>query len=163
MLFTLVDVILIVIVVGFVMLGFFMGLISAIGALVGIVLGTWVASNYFLVLANFISPYLLGHEGVAKTIAFMAIFFIINRLVAIIFWLINKAFRLVSIIPFLKPINRLGGAILGLVEGVFITGLSVFIISKFITNISWLVQSLNGSKIAHLLVYITQWLSNFIP
>ena len=163
MLFTLIDVILIVVVAGFVMLGFFMGLISSIGALVGIVLGTWAASSYFLPVADFISPYILGHEGIAKTIAFMAIFVIANRLVALIFWFINKAFGLVSIIPFLKSINRLGGAILGLFEGVIIVGTTVFVIAKFIINISWVSESLNTSKIAHLLVLITQFLTSFIP
>ncbi|MDO8668765.1 MAG: CvpA family protein [Candidatus Buchananbacteria bacterium] len=163
MFFTLVDVILIVAVAGFVMLGFFMGLISVIGSLFGIVFGTWAASSYFMPVADFISPYILGHDGLAKTLAFLAIFFIVNRAVSLIFWLINKSFNLVSIIPFLKSINRLAGAILGLFEGVVIIGLAVFIMSKFITNVSWISQSLNNSKIAHLLVLITQFLSNFIP
>lgn len=163
MLFTLVDVILIIAVAGFVMLGFFMGLISAIGALVGVIVGTWAASSYFLPVAEFIKPYILGYEGVAKTVAFMAIFFIVNRLAALIFWFANKAFNLVSIIPFLKPINRFGGAVLGLFEGVIVMGTAVFITVKFVTNIDWLLGSLNGSKVAHFLVLITQFLSNFIP
>lgn len=163
MLFTLVDVILIIIVVGFVMLGFFMGLIAAIGALVGIIVGTWAASSYFLQVADFISPYILGHNGIAKTIAFMAIFFIVNRLSSLVFWLINKGFGLVSIIPFLKSINRIGGAILGLFEGIIITGIAVFVMVKFIDSVPWLIQELNQSKIAHLLVLVTQFLSNFIP
>lgn len=163
MLFTLVDVILIIIVVGFVMLGFFIGLIAAIGALVGIIVGTWAASSYFLPVADFISPYILGHNGIAKTIAFMAIFFIVNRLSSLVFWLINKGFGLVSIIPFLKSINRIGGAILGLFEGIIITGIAVFVMVKFIDSVPWLIQELNQSKIAHLLVLVTQFLSNFIP
>lgn len=162
MLFTLADVILIVLVAGFAILGFFMGLISTIGALVGLILGAWSASTYFLPLSDFLSPYLLGYDGVAKTIAFMAIFFIANRLIALIFWLINKAFNLIAIIPFLKSINRLGGAVLGLLEGVIVIGTTVFITAKFITNVSWLTESLNGSKVAHLLVLITQFLSNLI-
>lgn len=163
MLFTLVDVILIVVVAGFTVLGFFMGLISAIGTLIGMILGAWAASNYFLLLANFITPYLLGHEGVAKTISFMFIFFIANRLVSLVFWIINKAFNLVSLIPFLKSINRMGGAIFGLFEGLILTGTAVFIMAKFITNLNWLSQALNASKVAHFLVMVTQFLSNFIP
>ncbi len=163
MLFTLVDVIIIVIVAGFAILGFFMGLISSIGTLIGIVLGTWAASSYFLALANFVTPYILGHDGIAKTISFMFIFIVANRLISLLFWFINKAFNLVSIIPFLKPINRFGGALLGLFEGLIVTGTAVFIMAKFITNIEWLTQALNGSKVAHFLVLITQFLSNFIP
>ncbi|NCN07562.1 CvpA family protein [Candidatus Falkowbacteria bacterium] len=162
MLFTLVDVILVVLVAGFVMLGFIMGLIAVIGSLVGIIIGTWVASSYFLTLSGFINPYLLGHEGIAKTITFMAIFLVVNRLIALIFWFVNKAFNLISIIPFFKSINRFGGAILGFFEGIIITGMTVFIMAKFITSVPWLVNSLNDSKVAHLLVLVTQLLSNFI-
>ena len=100
MLFTLVDVILIVIVLAFVMLGFFMGLISAIGALIGLVLGTWAAISYFAPVADWLAPYLFSYTGLSKTVAFMAIFLIINRLTALIFLLIYKIFFLISIFPF---------------------------------------------------------------
>jgi len=163
MLFTLTDVILIVIVTAFTVLGFFMGLISAIGALIGIVVGTWAAVTFYIPIAEWLSPYLLGHIGVANSLSFLLIFFLVNRLVAILFWVINKVFGLVSIIPFLKPINRIGGALLGFVEGVLITGTTVFIIAKFISSISWLTDNLDQSKIAHILVVSTQFLSNFIP
>lgn len=163
MIFTLVDVILIVIVLAFVMLGFFMGLISAIGSLFGIVAGVWLASSYFMPLAEWLSPYMLGNEGAAKTVAFILIFILVNRLVAMIFWLVNKVFHLVSIIPFLKSINRLGGGILGLVEGVLITGTVVFVIAKFAPNIAVIGENLNQSQVAHWLVWATQFLSNFIP
>jgi membrane protein required for colicin V production len=163
MLFTLTDVILIVIVLAFVMLGFFMGLISAIGALVGVVAGAWISSIYFLDLANWLSPYLLGMDGTAKVVAFILIFTLVNRVVALLFWIIGKVFKLISIIPFLKSIDRLGGAILGFVEGSLVVGTVVFVISKFSPNIPWLLDNLNSSRIAHILVWVTQFLSNFIP
>jgi uncharacterized membrane protein required for colicin V production len=145
------------------MFGFFMGLISAIGALIGIVAGTWLASIYFMDLAVWLSPYILGHEGIAKAVAFLLIFTIVNRLVAFIFWIVNKVFHLVSIIPFLKSINRLGGALLGFVEGALITGTAIFVIAKFAPDIALITNNLNQSTVAHWLVYSTQFLSNFIP
>jgi len=163
MLFTLTDVILIVIVLAFSMLGFFMGLISAIGALIGIVGGFWLASIYLSDFATWLAPYVLGNEGLAKTIAFILIFTLANRIVSLIFWIVNKVFHLVSIIPFLKSINRFGGALLGFIEGVLITGTVLFVIAKFSPDIVWLVKSIDGSKIAHLLVWTTQFLTNFIP
>lgn len=163
MLFTITDVILIVVITAFTMLGFFMGLISAIGALVGLVVATWAASNYFMLLAEWLNPYVLNHEGIAKTVSFLVIFFLVNRLVAILFWVVNKIFGLVSIIPFLKSINRLGGAILGFVEGVIITGTAIFVTMKFVTDIAWLSENLDASRVAHWLVWTTQFLSNFIP
>jgi len=145
------------------MLGFFMGLISAIGALIGIVAGMWLAGIYFMDLAGWLTPYLLGNEGIAKAVAFILIFTIVNRLVALVFWVVNKVFHLVSIIPFLKSINRFGGALLGFVEGALITGTAIFVIVKFAPDIAWLVENLDQSRVAHLLVWTTQFLSNFIP
>ena len=163
MLFTLVDLILIVAVLFFVIIGFLMGFISAIGALVGVVAGAWLAGMYFIPFAIWLNPYLLGNEGAAKIIAFVIIFGLVNRIVSLLFWLINKMFNLISIIPFLKSINRIGGATLGLIEGALITGLVVFVAIKFGEDIAWLYDNLNSSQVAHWLVWLTQALSNFIP
>lgn len=163
MFFTLTDVILIVILAIFVIGGFVLGLIQAIGALVGLVFGAWVAANSYLPVADWLTPIILGHSGTAKVIAFTVIFILVNRLVGLLFWLINKAFNLISIIPFLKSINRLGGVILGLIEGVLVLGLIIFVIAKFAPDISWLADNLNQSKVAHWLVLATQFLTNLIP
>src|SRR3989339_549288 len=143
MLFSLTDVILIIIVLIFVIGGFVMGLIQAIGALIGVVADAWIGGIYFMPFGEWLTPYVLGHSGVAKVIAFVIIFGLINRLIGLLFWLIEKAFHLISIIPFLKSINRLGGVLLGFVEGVLITGLVIYMIVTFAGEIEWMVTALN--------------------
>ncbi|MFA5029233.1 MAG: CvpA family protein [Patescibacteria group bacterium] len=163
MIFTLIDVILVVVVVVFAVIGLMMGLIEAIGALIGVIAGAWLASNYFLNVADWLTPILLGHSGAAKIIAFLVIFIIVNRLVGLIFWLLSRFLKLLSIIPFLKSINKIGGFILGLGEGVLATGLMVYVIVKFLPDQSALLAGFNGSRVAHLLVWATQFLTNLMP
>ena len=163
MLFTIVDLILIVAVIVFVLIGFFMGLIQAVGAIIGVVLGAWLAGQNYLTLADWLKPYLFNNVTITKIVAFMLIFAIVNRLVALIFWIVNKIFKIASFIPFLGSINRLAGAILGLVEGVLIVGLSIYVIAKFSADITWLVNPINSSKVAHFLVYLTGFLASLLP
>ncbi len=163
MFFTLADVILIALILVFVMIGFVMGLIGAIGALVGLVAGIWVANNFYLPVADWLAPHILGNVGLAKSIAFIAIFLIVNRLVALVFWLVNKIFDIISIIPFLKTINRVGGMFLGLVEGVLILGTGIYAIAKFAGSTEWLITALNASRVAHFLVLATQIFTNLLP
>ena len=105
----------------------------------------------------------MGNALAAKFVAFFAIFTIINRLVVLIFHLLDKAFSLLSIIPFMKSINRLGGVILGAVEGVLTVGIALYVISKFVPNSSFVVKTLNDSQIAHYLVMLSKLLTTLLP
>jgi len=163
MVFTLVDVILIVLVLVFVIVGFMMGLIQAVGAIIGVVLGAWAAGHFYQPVAGWLTPVLLGRATAATIIAFVLIFGVVNRLVAFIFYLINKIFHLISIIPFLGSINRSAGAILGLIEGVLAVGLIIYVITKFAANITWLMNNLSGSKVAHFLVWASSVLISLLP
>lgn len=162
MTFTFVDVILIIIFFGFVFGGFALGLIRAVGAIVGLGLGTWAAGHYFMPFAERLTPFLGGNTSIANIIAFLIIFTIVNRLVVLIFHLIDKAFHIIAIIPFLKSLNRIGGVILGAAEGILTIGILIYVIAKFAPG-SGFVASLDNSQIAHYLVFAAQWLIKLLP
>ena len=82
---TLLDVILLLVLFGFVMFGFMTGLIHALGALIGVVAGTAVASRVFVPLADKYSYFFAGNENVAKIVIFILVFVIVNRLVGLLF------------------------------------------------------------------------------
>ena len=161
--FSLVDVILIAIILVFALAGFAWGLIQGIGALIGLAAGIFVAASYYLLAAGWLTPVFLGNAILAKIVAFIAIFAVINRLVGLVFWIINKVFNLIAVIPLVKPVNRAAGLILGLIEGILITGVSLYVIAKFGAGIPWLVQLLNGSQTARWLVWAVQFLNSFLP
>jgi len=163
MTFTLVDVVLIIIFFGFVFGGYVLGLIRAVGAIVGLGLGTWVAGHYFMPAAERLAPFLGGNSSLANIIAFLLIFIIVNRLVVLAFHLLDHAFHLISIIPFLKSLNRIGGVILGAAEGLLTLGLVIYIIAKFAPDSGFVTGSLDNSAIAHWLVASAQLLLKLLP
>lgn len=152
------DVVLIIIIAGFVFYGFFFGLIRTIGSLVGMVGGLWLTMISYLDVFEWVKNLFFGHELAGKIITFFIVFTIVNRLVGFGFSLLDKAFDLVSIIPFLKTINRLTGAALGFIEAGLILGLALLFISQ--TSLSgWLV----GSKVAPFLVGFAKSVTPFLP
>jgi membrane protein required for colicin V production len=163
MIFTLVDVILILIFFSFIAWGFFMGLIRSIGAIVGLAAGTWAAGHFFQPIASWLTPVIMGHAITAKIIAFMAVYIVVNRLVVVIFHFIDKGFGLLSIIPFMKSLNRIGGVILGAAEGLLTLGIILYVIAKFAPNSGFVTNSLNSSQIAHYLVMASKFLTALLP
>ncbi|NQU83308.1 MAG: CvpA family protein [Parcubacteria group bacterium] len=123
------DIILLVILGGFTLFGFWFGLIHTFGALFGIIIGASVASRFFDVVADFIHPFTGGNTNALKVIAFIVLFLLINRLVGFVFYLLEKSFHFLEILPFLSGFNRIGGAVLGFVEGGLIIGLFLYFAS----------------------------------
>jgi membrane protein required for colicin V production len=152
------DVVLIIIIAGFVFYGLFFGLIRTIGSLVGMVGGLWFTMIFYLDVFGWVKNLFFGHELAGKIITFFIVFTIINRLVGLGFALLDKAFDLISIIPFLKTINRLTGAALGFIEGGLVLGLALLFISQTSLS-SWLV----GSKVAPFLVGFAKSVTPFLP
>lgn len=163
MTFTLLDVIIIAVLAFFGAMGFFLGLIQGIGALIGLVLGLKLAGLYYLKVADFLTPILLGNAGWAKVVAFILIFTIANRLIGLLFYFINKIFKLIAIIPFLGTINRFGGLVLGLIEGIIILSFSLAAIGAFEGAIPAVAVFISGSKLASWLSIVISQFNNYWP
>lgn len=156
------DIILIIILAGFVMFGLWFGLIHTVGSLVGVVAGAYIASRYYGPIAVWVQSIFGGNINLVNVIIFILIFIIVNRLVGLIFWIIDKIFGILKIIPFLGTINRLLGGVFGLVEGILVIGLILFFVSKFPFS-HWLVQSMNTSPVAAYLVKTSAVLWPLLP
>ena len=150
--FSLLDVILLLAVFGFTLFGLWFGFIHTLGALVGTVVGAVVAGRL----------YDLAPGAVARVVAFIIIFLIVSRLVGWAFSLLESIFHLVSIIPFLKSINRLGGGIFGFAEGVLFVGTALIVASRY--NLGpWFTDAMTQSKVAPSLVDGAKVLLPFLP
>jgi uncharacterized membrane protein required for colicin V production len=126
-----VDVTLLVLLGGFILAGFWFGAIHMVGSIVGVVVGAVAAGQLHGALAAAIEGLVGGNANLAKLIAFAVIFILVTRLVGLAFWVIEKIFKFVAIIPFLKTFNRLVGAALGLIEGTLALGLGVWFAAHF--------------------------------
>ncbi len=142
---SIIDVILLLILAGFVFYGLFFGLIRTIGAFFGVLVGVFLASRFYLPVSDWINAVFLGYNNLGKVIVFLILFSLINRLVGFLFFLLDRMFNIISIIPFLKTINRLGGLVLGFITGSLFLGIIIYIISRYavLENFigAWLVNS----------------------
>ncbi|MDO8581605.1 MAG: CvpA family protein [bacterium] len=152
MTFTPLDVILILIVFGFLLFGLWFGLIYTFGALIGTVVGAFIAGQFYTIVPG----------TLPRLAAFIIIFLIVSRLVGFGFSLLDKAFHILSIIPFLKSINRLGGGIFGLLEGVLVVGTILIVASRYNLG-SWFTGAMTQSKVAPSLVSASQVILPFLP
>ncbi|HSD12429.1 MAG TPA: CvpA family protein, partial [Patescibacteria group bacterium] len=108
-----VDISLLVALGGFVLYGFWFGIIHMVGALLGVVVGAVAAGRLYGPVAHWLLPFVGSNENLAKILGFFIVFVLVNKLVGLAFWIIEKIFKFISIIPFLKTFNRLLGAALG--------------------------------------------------
>ncbi len=160
--FTLTDLVLVGIIIFFATLGLVLGLIQAIGALIGLAVGIWTALAFYVPVASWLEPMLIGNTTAAQILAFIALFLITSRLIALAFWVINKIFKLLALIPFLGSINRIGGFLLGIIEGILFCGISIYVVVNLSHEAGWLIESLNQSQVAHSLVWLIHYLTNLI-
>ena len=162
MFLTILDLILLLILFSFIAFGFALGLVQTIGALIGVVLGAWLAGIWYEPVGNWLTPILLGHSVAAHIIAFILVFTVLNRLVGLVFWFINKIFNLVSIIPFTKSLNRILGALFGFLEGTLVLGLILFFSSRLGIS-EWWLGVIKGSKLAMWLIQMAGILTPLLP
>ncbi|MFA5076561.1 MAG: CvpA family protein [Patescibacteria group bacterium] len=155
------DLILLLLLFGFILFGIWFGFIHTLGSLIGIVLGAWVAGHYYDSVASW-GIFIWGPGDWGKVIAFLLILILINRLVGLIFYIIDRIFEFFSIIPFLKSINRLVGGALGFLEGAFTLGLVLFFLARFPIN-EWLTTGLETSRVAPWLIGMAKFLIPLLP
>lgn len=142
--------------------GFSAGLIRAIGGIIGLVVGAFVASRWYESLTPTVTPIIGGNELVGKIAAFVVLFFVASQAVAIVVWFVNKLFNIVAIVPGLKLFNKFGGAVFGFLEGALFLGLTLQFTNRLPLPEAW-VSSLDKSFMVPFLLSISGWLVPFLP
>lgn len=158
---TIFDLILILILFGFVWFGFWYGFIYGVGGIFGIIFGALLASRWYGVVAEKLLFLFGGNLNLARIICFIVLFVIIWRLIHLIFKLLDRIVNFLTFIPFLKTINRFAGAILGFLEGAVILGLILFFISRF--PIGRLAELIANSNTAQFFIRIAKIIWPLLP
>ena len=157
------DVVLLISLAGFVFYGIFFGLIRTFGTFAGVLVGAFLASRFYLPVSDWLNSFFFGYGNLGKVLVFILLFSLFNRLTGFVFYLLDRAFNIVSIIPFLKTFNRLGGAILGFITGSLILGLILYVASRYSFIGNWFGDSLVSSKVAPFLLKVANMLLPFLP
>lgn len=160
-----IDLILVIVLAGFIFYGLFFGLIRTFGSLATFLAGLWVSVKYYIPIAVWLNAkgIFFGYFSIGRVIVFLILFALVNRLVALGFSLLERTFNLVSIIPFLKTINRLTGAIFGFLLGMIILGLLLNFFLGLPFAGAWLAKILAKSKIMPYLVKFVAILKPLFP
>ncbi|MBI4433478.1 CvpA family protein [Candidatus Uhrbacteria bacterium] len=156
------DIALLVILAGFVLYGFLLGFIHALGVVVGIAVGAYIASHLFDPVALFVASYIGGSLNIIRIVVFLLLFGIVNRLVGFGFTLLHRLFQLLTFIPFLSSVNRLAGAILGFIEGVIVMGAGLYLATKYPISPEF-TTAIVRSRIAPTLVFAAYLIVPFFP
>jgi len=123
------NLVLILILLAFVGLGLKDGFIVALGRIVGAIIG-FVAARTLHAPFSIILSWLLPNNW-AKTIMFLIIFVLVDRLMGWIFSALDKTYHFLAKLPFMKSANHIIGAFVGLLEGFVIIGGLMWIIKTF--------------------------------
>lgn len=160
---TILDTILLIVLSGFVFYGLFFGLIRTLGTFFGVIVGAFVASHYYILVASWFEQFFFGYNNLGKVLVFLILFSLASRLTSFLFSILDRAFNIISIIPFLKTFNRLGGALLGFFTGGLILGLIIYVASKYAIIGTWVGSWLVDSQIAPFLLKFVDFLLPLLP
>lgn len=153
------NLVLVIALLGFVGAGLKDGFIHTAGRLIGAVVGFILARSFSVAAGSFLA--LLFPSGWARFIAFAVIFILVTEVVGFVFKLADGAFKILSIIPFLKTINNFLGAILGIFEGIILVGGCIWVLENF-DLISSVTKLLQASWLAKLILHVFETLLSIL-
>ncbi len=157
-----IDIIILVILALFIWKGIKLGLIEAIGGIIGLFVGIYLAGLYYDEAAEMLEDLLFSSQVLATILGFLLVFILVNRGVALIFWIIDKIFHIIAIIPGLKSLNHLLGGVFGLLEGIIFIGIIIYVLSFFPLTES-LSASVQKSRFAGIMETVGKISEPFIP
>ncbi len=134
--------------------GFFWGLIRQVIALVGLAGGLFLAGRYYADVASALhgadGKGLVADENWANIIAFVGILILFSLLIGVV----GSVLRIVARLLFLGWLDRLLGALLGLLVALTLTMAMVVVATVF--PVPGLSDGVRDSQVAH-------WFSGYVP
>lgn len=162
-----IDIIIVVILCVFFVIGFTRGLIKQFGSIVGYFVAMWAASHYYMPVAEYIKKGLSGWQPFLAGPLSILVGFLGAYIIAYFLWhllinFIDGMFRLFSIVPFLNMTNRLGGAAIGLVEGILILSAVTYVMLTFPLSQEWIAQA-KESRVVPIFKEVANFVKPFLP
>jgi uncharacterized membrane protein required for colicin V production len=139
------------------------GLFKVVGSLVGLVVGAWIASHYYLAGFDWLVQRFSESWLISKIAVFIILFFLASNLTAWAFSFLGGILEAITIIPLMKTANRLLGGLLNLAEAALSWSLILFFLSRYLPTSTELGQQLSQSIIAPYLMTIGKILWPLLP
>jgi uncharacterized membrane protein required for colicin V production len=155
------DIIILLFVAGFIWKGVRLGFIESLGGILGIFIGLLAAGRWWPTVASSLEP-IITNQWLAMIGGWLLVFIVVNRVVALVFWLLDKMFHIIAIIPFLKSINSLLGGLLGLIEGFLFIG-AIISISLLLPFSQSLKTKVDNSRFLPILSFVDVFTQKLTP
>ncbi len=161
---TVLDVILIAAILGFMLLGFTQGVVKVLFVLVATYLGLLLASTIYQPAADWMAPFFLGKGKPVTNGYALLVFFLIMLIIALLLTLfLFTSFRYAGLPNNLIAVDKVGGMVLGLMLGVLVLSLVVLFLktagnvaggtdASSIPVIGFAVNDVSKSQVANVLL-----------
>ncbi len=127
------DITILVILGAFIVIGFARGLLRQVGFIIGFIVSLLMARQYYDDVAFYLKPSLeqwpFISGALAAVIGFFIVYFAVGFVFHILIRILDAMLNLFAFIPFLKATNRLGGAVIGFIEGVLLSSAILYVVS----------------------------------
>ena len=120
------DIVLILIIAIPAVIGVWRGLLKTVVPLIGIVLGVYLAGQFYSPVANWLSVW-LESPAQSKIVAFLIIFVVVLLITMVVAWQLRKVLNILL----LGWIDHIGGLVFGLAIGAIISGVVVLLFARF--------------------------------
>lgn len=157
------DLVLVVILGIFILYGFYLGLVRMVLSLISAILSIIISLNIYLYFSKFLSFIDFLPDAWVNIISFLLVLSVVNYLLNIVFRLIGKVLKLVSSLPVISFVNRIMGGVFGLVQGVFILGIIVYVSSRYVVSNIFLNSWMTNSELAPIFMGGINWISPLVP
>jgi len=121
------DIILIIPVIWFLYRGFTKGFIIELASLIALIAGIWVAIHFSFYVGDFLGKHMEIGEKYLGIISFIITFLIVVIVVIIVGKIVERFVDLIA----LGFLNKLAGAVFGILKAAFIMSIIIFIINSF--------------------------------
>lgn len=156
------DVILVIIISAFALAGFWFGIVHTVLSMFGMVVGIYLAARLYEPAAYWVIHLTGWGANFSKVLLFIILFFVINRLVSLVFWLLDKFLSIFTHLPIIRSVDRLLGLAFGALEGFFVLGIILYFVSRFPLSDNFM-SALSASVVAPYATKIIQWLLPLLP
>ncbi|MEK7655303.1 MAG: CvpA family protein [Patescibacteria group bacterium] len=154
-----VSVVIVLAFLGFIATGYKDGLIQTLGRMLGAVAGFVLARSWSTAVAGILAKFLPANWS--QFIAIVAIFVIASRAVGLAAHILEVTFRIITMLPIIKTINKLAGVVAGAVEGVVMIGGIIWVL-KTTTAFPEALKWLDGAFMAKVFVDGFNFLLKFV-
>lgn len=152
------DLILLILIALFAVIGFFKGFIKSFGFLVGEILAILLAARLYLIAGNILNKF-IGNINISNIVGSLLVFVIFSIIFRIIVEIVAKIFHL----PIINFINRMFGLLFGIFEISFIIGFTLSLLLKYPLTIDMVKNITEKSIVAPMMMEISGILTPLLP